>query len=356
MIFDNRGVIGPDVSFYQDSSSTQQQIDFHKMRAAGARFVIIRAGQNLWADPDFAYNWREAKAAGLPRGSYWFFDSRADPKEQARLWWNLIRDDIGELPHFLDLEESYKGTWSGWRFWYDFLYRFQELSNLPLERQGIYTGYFYWIANAPVNDFNLNWFRRYHLWLASYGTQEAARVPAPWSECMFWQFTDHEDGLRFGVESRELDMNYYNEDYNKFCSYFSLTPQNDNTGGEVIPPQEGNAIMDKWKVTWLQGCNTRPEPNVNNTYIATLPTGYEFDSSIYFVPAGKTPEQERWAQLASGHWVALVYSSQPRCALVTPAPTPEPAEDEITVDVEVTATINGKVYTGTMAGLKLIGG
>jgi len=74
-------VIGPDVSFYQDDPQTPQGIDFAKLRA-NAGYVVIRAGQNLWADRDFKLNWREAKSVGLPRGSYWFYDSRADPKHR----------------------------------------------------------------------------------------------------------------------------------------------------------------------------------------------------------------------------------------------------------------------------------
>ena len=79
-----RKIIGPDVSFYQDSPTTPQGIDFIRMNQA-ADFVIIRAGQNLWPDSDFKENWQRAKQAGLPRGSYWFYDSRADPKQQAEL-------------------------------------------------------------------------------------------------------------------------------------------------------------------------------------------------------------------------------------------------------------------------------
>src|SRR5689334_6683785 len=82
-------VIGPDVSFYEDDPETPQGIDFIKMRA-NAGFVIVRAGQNLWPDPDFKINWREAKKAGMPRGSYWFYDSRVDPKRQAEIWASMF--------------------------------------------------------------------------------------------------------------------------------------------------------------------------------------------------------------------------------------------------------------------------
>ena len=58
-----RKIIGPDVSFYQDSPTTPQGIDFVRMNQA-ADFVIIRAGQNLWPDSDFKDNWQRAKQAG----------------------------------------------------------------------------------------------------------------------------------------------------------------------------------------------------------------------------------------------------------------------------------------------------
>ena len=85
-------IIGPDVSFYQDDPETPQGINFVKMRQA-TDFVIVRAGQNLWIDPDFKYNYREAKQAGLYRGSYWFYDSRANPKRQA-----MLHPEKGERP------------------------------------------------------------------------------------------------------------------------------------------------------------------------------------------------------------------------------------------------------------------
>ncbi|HEY2982233.1 MAG TPA: GH25 family lysozyme, partial [Anaerolineales bacterium] len=101
-------IIGPDVSFYQDDPETPQGIDFAKMKLA-TDFVVIRAGQNLWPDPDFRYNWTEARRAKLRRGSYWFYDSRANPKRQAELWVEVLNGDLGELPLFADLEDSYGG-------------------------------------------------------------------------------------------------------------------------------------------------------------------------------------------------------------------------------------------------------
>lgn len=54
------GIIGPDVSFYQDDPGTTRGIDFATMNQV-ADFVIVRAGQNQWIDTDFVTNWRGAR-------------------------------------------------------------------------------------------------------------------------------------------------------------------------------------------------------------------------------------------------------------------------------------------------------
>ena len=198
-------VIGPDVSFYQDNPGTSRQIDFTKMKES-AGYVIIRAGQNLWIDSDFGYNWSSAKAAGLPRGSYWFYDSRAEPNQQAELWYSQVGNDLGELPLFADLEENYGGQYKGWKNWYIFITRLKALIGNRQEI-GIYTGYYYWLENAPSKQtapVELEYFHQYPLWIAHYGVTTPS-VPAPWSsdEWTFWQYTDKGDGGLYGVESSQ---------------------------------------------------------------------------------------------------------------------------------------------------------
>jgi GH25 family lysozyme M1 (1,4-beta-N-acetylmuramidase)/uncharacterized protein YgiM (DUF1202 family) len=217
-------VIGPDVSFYQDEPTTPQGIDFAKMKEA-ANFVIVRAGQNLWVDPDFVTNWAAAKDSGLPRGSYWFYDSRADPKRQAELWIDTLAGDLGELPLFADIEEAYNGQYAGWRRWYDFLERLKQLAGN--KEISIYTAYYYWRENAPnatSQPDSLEYFHQYPLWIAHYTTAEKPLVPAPWSEdeWLFWQYTETGDGKLYGVESQGIDLNYFNGDEEAFKQRFNL--------------------------------------------------------------------------------------------------------------------------------------
>jgi GH25 family lysozyme M1 (1,4-beta-N-acetylmuramidase) len=222
---------GPDVSFYQDDDQTPQQIDFAKM-ATAADYVIIRAGQNTWADPDWVYNWLHSKESGLPRGSYWLYDSRSDPKGQAEKWVTLLGNDRGELPMFGDFEERYGGPYKGWRHWYDFLERVRQL--VGDKEIGIYTAFYYWVEyTLGATSSELNYFHRYPLWVANYDVL-APKVPLPWAvnEWLFWQYTSHGPGSQFGVESLNIDLNYFNGDKTALYSRF-------NINGTPVPPAGG---------------------------------------------------------------------------------------------------------------------
>lgn len=216
-------VIGPDVSFYQDDPETPQGINFTRMRQH-AQFVIVRAGQNLWGDRDFKANWRGAKAAGLPRGSYWFYDSRIDPKRQAEKWVSMFEGDFGELPLFGDFEDTYNGGYKGWKHWYDFLERVKQL--IPANKEiGVYTGYYYWLENTvgvSIPSASLNYFKQYPLWIAAYNPTEPS-VPKPWDDWTIWQFTDNGNGAIYGVESLNIDLNYFNGDEEAFEQRFGVT-------------------------------------------------------------------------------------------------------------------------------------
>jgi formylglycine-generating enzyme required for sulfatase activity len=204
-------VLGPSVSFYQDDAETPQGIDFEKMKKS-ASFVIIRAGQNTWVDADFKTNWGAAKQVGLPRGSYWFYDSRTNPSAQAELWVQQLGGDFGELPLFVDFEESYGGSYKGWENWRIFLENLKSL--VPGKEIAIYTAYYYWRDNAPnatTEAADLEYFRQYPLWIPHYGVTEPM-IPKPWSknEWLFWQYTETGDGELYGVESKGIDLNYFN--------------------------------------------------------------------------------------------------------------------------------------------------
>jgi GH25 family lysozyme M1 (1,4-beta-N-acetylmuramidase) len=61
-----------------DISTYQRNVDFKKLKAAGVNFVILRAGYgNALAYPNqyddmFESHYKNAKAAGLNVGAYWY--------------------------------------------------------------------------------------------------------------------------------------------------------------------------------------------------------------------------------------------------------------------------------------------
>lgn len=303
-----RRIIGPDVSFYQDAPNTPQGIDFVRMNQA-ADFVIIRAGQHLGADQDFRVNWENARAARLPRGSYWFYDSRADPRRQAELWFDLLDGDLGELPLFADIEETYNGPYTGWRFWKDFLDRIKAL--VGDKEVGIYTAYYYWQSNAPAQANDLEYFHRYPLWIANYGVMQPL-VPRPWSqnEWLFWQYTASGDGLYYGVESLEIDLNYFNGDAQAFANRFNVPlPQ------DPVPPEDPRG--NQYRV------------NAGTLYVREGP-GTEYPSIGYLVrndlvealdtnPTGSWYRVRRLSDGLTG-WSAAAYLVK----VTTPPPPPPP--------------------------------
>lgn len=194
----------PDISFYQYKYDKNwiisQYVSFERM-ATKTGAVIIRAGQSTWVDSAFSVSWNGAKKAGLKRGSYFFYDSRTNPKRQAELWAKTLGDDPGELELWMDFEDKYSGPYHGHQHWYDFAERLRVL--LPGKQLGVYTGYFYWLENTKPTD---AYFSQYPLWIALYGN--APMLPAIWDDWLMWQYTDSGDGVSWGVASAEIDLNY----------------------------------------------------------------------------------------------------------------------------------------------------
>ena len=94
-----------------DVSTYQGNIDWSKVKADGIGFAILRAGYGRLAtqvDDKFLKNYRNAKAAGVPVGAYWY--SYAKNVEEAKLEAaaciaNLKGTQL-EYPIYYDVEEN----------------------------------------------------------------------------------------------------------------------------------------------------------------------------------------------------------------------------------------------------------
>jgi GH25 family lysozyme M1 (1,4-beta-N-acetylmuramidase) len=317
MIFVDGNIIGPDVSFYQDDNSTPQEIDFNKMKSKSS-FVIIRAGQNYWIDPDFNHNWYMAKRAGLPRGSYWFYDSRVPAEAQAEIFASLFRLDRPELELWIDLEETYNGTYSSYTQWERFLERLKIL--VPGAKIGVYTGYGYFVGKLPISRFE--YWKQYPLWLASYNSISLVRVPMPWKDddVKYWQWGTPTWGADFGVESKEIDMNLYNGFRESFNQRYNLS---------TVPPVPiGDVNMDNITLTadlkTSLVCNVREAADTSSPLVGTI-TG---PATIKGIGEKATNDGFEWIQIISPKVGFVALTSQFQNIVYTP-PTTETVSKKV---------------------------
>ena len=206
--------LGCDISHWQDDLTTPEVVNFETMKDAGAEFVFLKASQGTWTDSTFKQHWAASKAAGLLRGAYHFLSYEIDPRVQAEYFWSLIKDDPGELPPVADYE--YWGDPPNDAI--DYLWGFVDtLERLSGKTPIIYTGAFFWNSTDPGAWAN------FPLWIASYSSQEymqaniASRMP--WSDWRFWQFTERGNGEKYGVESKQIDLNYFNGSREQLIAY-----------------------------------------------------------------------------------------------------------------------------------------
>lgn len=217
-------IFGFDISTWQDSPLVAGHVDFRKMRDYGASFVVIRAGQGNWKDPDFQISWANAKGV-LPRNSYYYFDNDYDPKIQSENYCSIINGDH-EGYCWLDLEDPNPGVFKNWRFWYDFLVHFRSLCNYPI---GIYTNYWYFIEMTQFATASEKaWFKQFPLWLASYPPNpfivdhSLIKIPPPWMKYVMLQSGTPAIGSAAGVESEDIDYNIWMEE-DQFSIFFPPT-------------------------------------------------------------------------------------------------------------------------------------
>jgi GH25 family lysozyme M1 (1,4-beta-N-acetylmuramidase) len=233
-------VLGFDISRWQNQPETPQYVDMDKAKAAGIRFAFIKASQGTFTDRDFKNNWQNAKAAGLLRGAYHYLDWNYPIASQAAYFVNLLRADPGELPPVLDYESrvSVPARAAAERAARDFCeYVERELGVAPI----LYTSPSYW-AEFGLSD--LYW-RKYPLWIAHYTTAAAPIVPQPWKGTdgqpgpgwTFWQYTSHGDGLKYGAESLNVDLNWWNGSEAELYAFAGIT-------GEPEPPGKDEPMTE----------------------------------------------------------------------------------------------------------------
>jgi GH25 family lysozyme M1 (1,4-beta-N-acetylmuramidase) len=91
-----------------DVSTWQGDVDYSRVRACGIVAVIIRAGFGQTEYNKFRQNYRNARAAGLKVGAYWYSYAYcvADAEQEARACLEILGDRDFDLPIYYDMEED----------------------------------------------------------------------------------------------------------------------------------------------------------------------------------------------------------------------------------------------------------
>ena len=196
--------LGIDVSFYNKG------IDWPAVKAQGIDFAILRAGGRGWEtgliypDSCFAQNLRNARAAGIDLGVY-FYSTAVTAKEavdEANFILSCLNGTELEYPIFFDIEQS--GDYPNGR--YDRLSKAERDEIIAAfckrirdagYRTGVYSGLYFFEEHVAYSSIE-----PHMIWLANY--TRGGRLPSFSGRYDIWQFT--EKGTVNGIRGI-VDMN-----------------------------------------------------------------------------------------------------------------------------------------------------
>ncbi len=100
--------LGADVSYWQNDQYDLTPINFKAMKDAGLDFVILRLAYGQKKDAAFEMNYRDAKAAGLDVGCYYYTlaTSTAQVEAETKTILGWLEGKQFEYPIFFDLEDK----------------------------------------------------------------------------------------------------------------------------------------------------------------------------------------------------------------------------------------------------------
>ena len=152
-----------------DVSKWNGGIDFNKVKSAGIKFVIIRAGFGVnGIDRLFKANYTAAKEAGLKIGVYWYSyaKTKAELQNEISAFLNAIKGLQFEMPVYWDIEEEWVIN--------NINYVILTVCS-ALENAGYFAGYYTSASvNASVSDENK---KRFTSWIAHWGKKAGTYKP-----------------------------------------------------------------------------------------------------------------------------------------------------------------------------------
>ena len=180
-----------------DVSCWQVGVDYNKVKSSGINVVLIRAGFGRKAsqkDKQFETHYKNAKAAGLKIGVYWYSyaEGISDAANEANACLACLNGRKLDLPVYFDLEEPWQQSF-GKATLTAMAEKFCDTIKKHGYRAGIYANA-YWFTQC-LNYSTL--YNKYSIWLAQWASYHTIK-------CDIWQYS--ETGSINGV-SGNVDMN-----------------------------------------------------------------------------------------------------------------------------------------------------
>lgn len=258
-------ILGTDINRWQGN------INFGKMKQAGATFVAMRCTVgDYYTDPTFVENWEKAQDAGLYVTPYFVVAPATSSgivlsaKNHVDRLLKELGDRKEDFPLIMDCELSRGRSRDQIRKLYtDIIRLLQEKQYGPNWFPIIYTRALWWKANVSDDS----WWRngicplhvaRYSDTLTGPWSDGSCLIPG-WTMWDFWQWSADGNGrgAEFGVESASIDLNWFNGDLTTFQRRFGL----EVTGEPEPDPELPDTVVIK--VGWM-GLNARTSPDASN--------------------------------------------------------------------------------------------
>lgn len=275
-------------AFGIDVSRHQGTMNWQKAAVEGVLFAAIRATiGNYYTDPQFETHWTGAKNAGIYVTAYHVVLPDHTAQSQIDRFLDVLGSRISEsdLPIAMDVELDRGKSKSVIT---KIIKQCLELTEPAANRKPmIYTraSFFNWYVEP------LSIWKEYDLWIARYASQpwfgySDLYKPRDWDTWRFWQYSDRDDGEKYGAESKSIDHNWFNGDKAALDAY--VNPE------EPPPPVRPDPI-GKVVVTAQPHLNVRSSPNVTPTNdLGDLKPGVE----LYVFE-----EFDEWVLIGGNVWV-----------------------------------------------------
>lgn len=281
---------GIDISNWQNDD-----IDFKKVKKNGIEFVIIKAGYGReisQKDSCFETFYKNAKAAGLKVGAYWYSYavSADDAVTEAETCLKAIEGKEFDLPIFYDVEEQSQFT-KGKDFCSAIVKAFCDRIIKAGRTTGLYISY------SPLMSYISEEVRTaYSLWIAQY-----------YSKCQYsgkyaiWQHTDGAkiDGIDGNVDEDYLYDTSIIKDYKKS----SKEPPKANTSTSDSQVNSSEKVNLTAKVKSKNGVNLRSGADTSYKVKDAVPCGVSLKITRQTAGGGYTWGYTEYAGVTG--WVAL---------------------------------------------------